>query len=330
MSFVILEGLHKDQTFYEVNYGERTWGELIFCFALISILSGFVYRYGRKIELFFKWARQKKSVFLTAIVLENFIVVEIMSFSKDELDRQILGFNFAMLICTGLAVFSFLIYTQMQELRKENSILDMRHDVLEKQYVGLKKQYDLKNKQLHDRKYELQYLSECFTEKKYAEGADYIRKLQGEVMVQQKRQIWTGNGFADFLLDTAKEQMDRKGIKNLFDIAVQQIPIEISDFCILLGNLLDNAVEAAEQCAADQRWIRVELKNMNQMLTLIIENSYANEPILKNGRFLSSKKHPEGHGWGIENVKKIVEESGGWHTFEYKDKRFIATIALNE
>ena len=88
----------------------------------------------------------------------------------------------------------------------------------------------------------------------------------------------------------------------------------ISDFdlTVLLGNLLDNAVEALQK--AEEKFLSVEIRYMKGVLYLSVSNSF--HGVLhrmdgKRNRFFSTKKNPENHGIGLLNIEDIVNRYHG-------------------
>ena len=69
--------------------------------------------------------------------------------------------------------------------------------------------------------------------------------------------------------------------------------------------------------------------NKNNVFQLYIENSYKIEPHKKGKRFLSTKENEKNeHGWGIENVKEIVERYKGMLDISYQNQRFQVDLVL--
>lgn len=56
--------------------------------------------------------------------------------------------------------------------------------------------------------------------------------------------------------------------------------IEDTDLCTMLGNILDNAYEAAVQCEEEKRWMHLDISSMKGMSMLTVENSCIAEPIV--------------------------------------------------
>ena len=109
---------------------------------------------------------------------------------------------------------------------------------------------------------------------------------------------------------------------------VQNVPLEEMDMMIVLGNLLENAVEAARKCAAEKRSIHLQIKNVNEMFLIIVENSSAQMPEKRKDGFVSSKTEKEWHGLGIKNIKRIVEKYSGDIQFVYTKEHFRAEIII--
>ena len=66
---------------------------------------------------------------------------------------------------------------------------------------------------------------------------------------------------------------------------------------MILGNLLDNAIEAAKQCAEGKRRIRLNISNRNELFQLCLENTSIQRPKVKEGRFYTTKEDRFAHGW---------------------------------
>ena len=105
----------------------------------------------------------------------------------------------------------------------------------------------------------------------------------------------------------------------------QRLNLEYSDVGILLGNLLDNAVEACAKIPPSERRIEVIINYKSHMLILKIRNSKENKPVAQ-GR--SSKKSNWKHGFGTSSVKKTAEKYDGMVEFIDTGYWFEASVIL--
>lgn len=94
---------------------------------------------------------------------------------------------------------------------------------------------------------------------------------------------------------------------------------------IVLGNLLDNAIEGARKCEEGERKIYLSMKNANEMFWLKIKNTCTGEG---DGGLETTKADSIYHGWGMENVKEIVRSAGGEVDYVCEENWFEVNILI--
>lgn len=115
------------------------------------------------------------------------------------------------------------------------------------------------------------------------------------------------------------------GIDLSMDVQVpHELPITAIDLYILLGNTLDNAINAVERLPAEQRRIDLQLKLHNQVLFYRITNPVSSDV---NGNKQRLKK--KYHGYGLNNVRGCVSKYGGEVNAVMEDHTFTVTAHLN-
>lgn len=107
----------------------------------------------------------------------------------------------------------------------------------------------------------------------------------------------------------------------------RKLPVSEMDICLVLSNLLENALEASLRTDKSKRYIRVQayLHSANIIL-LKVENTFDGIIIENKGVFQSSKRH--GDGVGTQSVRRIAEKNGGYCHFACDDGMFCANIML--
>ena len=157
----------------------------------------------------------------------------------------------------------------------------------------------------------------------------YIHEILGEV--EQFSQIGkTKNKLLDVILGKYTDICREKGIRFETDIMSDNLSfIQGADISALFNNLLDNALEAAEQSL--EKYIRVEISNSLHAYHIIkIANSCDRPPNTKNGRLLTTKANQDTHGFGFKSIQKAVNNYNGelqW-SYDAENKRFSLTIAI--
>ena len=105
------------------------------------------------------------------------------------------------------------------------------------------------------------------------------------------------------------------------------LPVDEINLCLVLSNLLENALEASLRTAPARRRIKLTAYLHGSSLALIqVENTYDGVIREKDGVFLSSKR--KGDGVGIQSVRHIAEKSGGVSTVTYQDGLFCVKVML--
>ena len=141
-----------------------------------------------------------------------------------------------------------------------------------------------------------------------------IRKIIGELDKSDNR-IYTENAIINTILNSKLSIAERKKIKKHISITVpNHININCSDMGILLGNLLDNAIEACEKTHMDTRWLSVQITYKHCMLIIKICNSKDKQ---ESNIKLSRKREYKNCGIGINSIKKVVQKYKG--TVEFLD-----------
>ncbi|MCR5783867.1 MAG: GHKL domain-containing protein [Clostridia bacterium] len=102
------------------------------------------------------------------------------------------------------------------------------------------------------------------------------------------------------------------------------------DLVVIMGNLLDNAVDAAEK--SEDKAILLETDNRNRYAVIVITNSCDSPPAASGEKLLSTKNDRTLHGIGLKTVKKTLQKYGGDYGWEYlpDEKKFIMTVMLSQ
>jgi sensor histidine kinase YesM len=167
--------------------------------------------------------------------------------------------------------------------------------------------------------------------KKPDEARKYIDRLAEEALVFSNL-IDTGNPVLSSLLNTKIAAAERDRIQLQTDIRLPEtITIEPIDISIIIGNLLDNALEACAVLEGAEKNIKLEVYTNNNNFYIKVKNSKS-EQIITDAANLESrftnKPDTANHGFGLFNIKKTVNKYGGIFKFEDKGDCFLSDIEI--
>lgn len=140
--------------------------------------------------------------------------------------------------------------------------------------------------------------------------------------------VKTGNPMADAILNSKISLAKAKGIAVQADA---HIPVKLNiselDLCCIIGNLLDNAIEASLPLPPEQRLIRVYMDMKGTQLYISVTNFTASKKLVKLGKHFPSTKG-EGHGFGLVRIDNIIERLDGYLSRNSEDGAFTTEILL--
>ena len=183
-------------------------------------------------------------------------------------------------------------------------------------------------KVVHDMKNHLLALKKYDQERDWEGLHQYLNELSDD-MLDDSYQIWTGNHMLDMILNQKEKDAQRQKTDMQIDTEVfSTLPFTDREIISLFGNLLDNALEACEQIKGKERWIRIKIKKKNQLIYIEIANAIAKKPDQNGSGFISTKKENGLHGYGMRNIRDIVEKYEGIFQYEIRDESLMVIISV--
>ena len=100
------------------------------------------------------------------------------------------------------------------------------------------------------------------------------------------------------------------------------------DIVVILSNLLNNAIEACEQCMG-KRMIKVKFVQEEHEVILSVKNTYAHKVIYQGEEIQTTKKQEKGeHGIGIKNIADTITKYGGYYVIQNDGKEFYFSSVI--
>ncbi|MCI8769881.1 MAG: GHKL domain-containing protein [Lachnospiraceae bacterium] len=217
-----------------------------------------------------------------------------------------------------------LFYTRQSKAHLEKlHNADMSYLALQHQHYknSLMQYEDMKSLQ-HDINKHIFVLSEFCRNDKIDDLKSYVEEIAASY--DSVRTVQTGNFLADSIISYSlgKLSSERNFKFQMDGYFPEQFFMEDVDFCVLLSNLLENAREALEKVIG-MRLIQMEVKRFREKLYLIVSNSVPEGKIDFN---CTSKTDAVHHGYGIQNVRRVVEKYNG--TVQWKQEQGMAVVTI--
>lgn len=122
----------------------------------------------------------------------------------------------------------------------------------------------------------------------------------------------TGNVMVDAILNSKISLARSKKITvNVKAVVPKGLYVQDVDLCVILGNLLDNAIEACTAADNEAPWIRVYIGLHKELFYISVSNAVTSEVKRTGLHYISTKNKPN-HGFGLIRIDKITEKYGGF------------------
>jgi len=175
---------------------------------------------------------------------------------------------------------------------------------------NVREQYHEIRRIRHDMKQSFAVISALCSENKTNKAFEYANSC-ADRLEKMCRIIDVENDFANAVINSKISLAGERGIKVICHCTPLSFPIDDEDICSLIGNLMDNAIEAAEKCDADKRYVELALRADKDRMNIKISNSISS-PVLDKGRLGGTlKANRENHGFGVETIRSIAAKYGG-------------------
>ncbi len=160
-----------------------------------------------------------------------------------------------------------------------------------------------------------------------AEVDKYLAKLANEYQLYPARQF-AAHRSVNAIVAWYAQQCQNQGITLETELDIPpDIRLDALDLCVVIGNLMQNALEANQRLPLQQeRFIRFHAKMVQDRLMLIMENTFDGEIIKKDGAIVSRKKKG---GLGLLGIHRIVNQPGNDIDVHYSDRIFTVMITLS-
>lgn len=246
--------------------------------------------------------------------------------SKSDETAAVAGFPI-LILSLIIAVTCFYTMMSLGEYHRESEEMQLfkqQYEFQRKADEIVKRQYDEIRMIRHDLKQIYAVLLTLLSENKIAEAVEYLNKNRREIDKLEVL-IDVGNDFVNAILNAKLNSAKSLGIEVRCCVD-KALSFEAADLCTLLGNMLDNAIEACGKCT--EKYIEINISARNEQCLITVLNSVEGDILKENSALATTKEDPELHGFGTRSILKIANKYDGNVRYFQEDNLFACEVLL--
>lgn len=268
----------------------------------------------------------KQVLALIGVPVGSIIIVCTLVLSDIQRPRIVVLTSIVLLYVNLIVFYLYDSAIKNYEERYKNIELENQVAIYRNQLLVIQQSNDRIENLRHDIKHHAYALETMINKKLWQEAMKYINEII-EVTRAPKEQVQSGNEVLDSILNYLAQNAIKKNLDLQLDVKIlQEIEFSFFDLNIVLGNLFDNAANAAEN--SDQKFINLKVEAEKDILYIKVVNSYKGVIWENNGKFKTTKVKADYHGRGLNNVRAVVNKYNGLLDIDYSKDIFRAQVLM--
>ncbi len=228
------------------------------------------------------------------------------------------------ILCTAAIISALFLLRKLFYHLVDKRIEQFQSDLIAKQTVEIQNMYRQMQEWRHDYRNHIQNMKNRL-DSDNGELERYLDDLADD-LTQADTSIKTGNVMADAVLNSKLSVASQKGIRlNVKAHIPNGVAMTDVELCSILGNMLDNAMEACEKLPYDARFIRVYIDKFKGQFYLSVQNS---SPAVQRDKGLFRTTKAGTHGFGLFRIDRIAKKYGGYVNRQFEEGVFATELML--
>ena len=215
---------------------------------------------------------------------------------------------------------------------KSASRLELANDQIAMQkeyYIALSGQMNEIREMKHDIRHFIGAMSRLADDRRFDELKAFLSEY-GKKTEMEQLPVFCENIVANSIIGYYYLQAKEYGIFFESQCNLGSSAMSDSDLCVVLGNALENAIDACRQMENhEKRFVSIEIGTMKRQQLIKVRNSYNGHLVIVDERYVSSKQGNH-HNMGIRNIERVIASCGGLIKIEHNDKEFSLSAAVPE
>lgn len=259
-------------------------------------------------------------------VVSSFIVITVIYIGATSgftsVTEILIAISMLTLLLVNISVL--IVYDRFQALAEDNMALNIskvRDEADTDYYQMLQEQYEDQQILIHDMKKHLSTINDLLREENPASVEEYITQLEGMPSLKRKVRLCK-NPLLNIILVRYSEYCEAKGIEFICNVRSQNFDfMDPVSMTALFGNLLSNAIEAAEE--SQEKIVEFSAANstVKNCLVISVINSCDISPSTDTyGNLKTRKADTQQHGYGTKSIGRVVTKYNGLAQSDYDEK----------
>lgn len=291
------------------------------------------------VAIFLSKSKKIKNSSIDSLTKNHLLIVPILS-----IVLLIFVYSFDTINPFQISIFTILLYfinittykvytntIKALTFEKEQEIIEEQNNFYKNQLELMKENEKLIKSNRHDLKNHIAVLNSLILENENSKAKEYLDELYNNFF-EEKKYFSTGNDIIDAIVNYKLNSIEEEKIDFNFNADISSTTnsyISSYDMTVILGNLIDNAIEACKKLDDCEKKIILKIKDNKGKLSIYVQNKFDGNIQIRYDQIVTTKENKIEHGYGIKNIKRVVENNKGIFNFEIIDGNiFTALIVL--
>ena len=265
---------------------------------------------------------QKQNRIFLIILLAVAAAWGIMYFYQVYTDITLFKIGTVVFILSAAVYYCVVYYFKAQTVKREAEWQERQNKLLEKALRDQEITFSQWRKNIHDYKNIILAMDSMVQNREYSELSDFLAK-EKESIIRQAEYIRTGNCTVDTVINTKYSSAKQSGIPFTVNAKLpEECPLSGIDLARLLGDLIDNAIEASREEA--EPFIDIVIAPVRSFFMIVVTNKCSSP----SSNTQTSKADKQHHGIGLKSIRDTAEKYNGSFELTFEDSKAVATVMI--
>lgn len=258
------------------------------------------------------------SIYTSVFILESNIIKDFLSSIASVI---------IILVGNYSAIYSYDVVAATLAEKYNQILISQQNEYYNNQFKIMKNSLKVRNREKHDLKNHLSAIDTLLHMNEIRKAMEHISSMM-DLSEATKEYSSSGNVVIDSILNYKIQEAKQNGIAVNVELSIPEcLGITSFDMTVILGNIIDNAINATKELEKD-KIINLLIKYNKGRLIIKINNPFNGEVKYENNRLVTLHKDNDKHGIGINNVLATLEKYSGSMEIEHLNNIFSVMILM--